>query len=94
MVPEVGVAGPMSSARCPMVPKSLKNALLLVTVLLVVGSGVLISQFAIHRYSVILLKSSSGRAENIAHELALDAADSVSQRYPKKSYRRPAGILF
>jgi len=58
-------------------PKSLKNALLLVTALLVVGSGVLISQVVIHRYSVRLLESAAARAENIAHKLALDAADRI-----------------
>jgi hypothetical protein len=58
-------------------PKSLKHTLLLTVAILVIISGILISQVVTHRYSVGLLEGAVAQAENIAHKLALDAADKV-----------------
>jgi two-component system response regulator HydG len=45
--------------------------------LLVLSSGAVISQIVIHRYSRSLAQEAMARAENIAHNLALDAADII-----------------
>ncbi len=58
-------------------PKSLKHTLLLAVAILVIISGILISLVVTHRYSVSLLEGAVAQAENIAHKLALDAADKV-----------------
>jgi transcriptional regulator with GAF, ATPase, and Fis domain len=58
-------------------PKSLKQTLLLTVAILVIISGILISQVVTHRYSVGLLEGAVAQAEKIAHKLALDAADKV-----------------
>jgi transcriptional regulator with GAF, ATPase, and Fis domain len=58
-------------------PRTLKHALLLAMALLVLSSGVVISQIVIHRYSRSLVQEALARAENIAHNLALDAADKI-----------------
>jgi len=58
-------------------PKSLKNALLLTVAILVIASGVIISQAVTHRYNISLLDSAAAHAENIAHNLALDATDKI-----------------
>ena len=60
-----------------MKPKSLKNTLLLAVAILVVISGMIISQTVTHRYSVSLIEGAVARAENIAHSLSLDAADTI-----------------
>ena len=60
-----------------MKPKSLKNTLLLTVAILVVSSGLFISQIVTHRYSVSLIKGAVARAENIAHSLSLDAVDKI-----------------
>ena len=60
-----------------MKPKSLKNTLLLTVAILVVISGLFISQIVTHRYSVSLIEGAVARAENIAHSLSLDAADTI-----------------
>ena len=60
-----------------MKPKSLKNTLLLAVAVLVVISGLIISQIVTHRYSVSLIEGATARAENIAHNLSLDAADNI-----------------
>jgi len=51
--------------------------LLLVMALLVLSSGAVISQIVIHRYSRSLAQEAVTRAEKIAHNLALDAADRI-----------------
>jgi hypothetical protein len=56
-------------------PKSLKHTLLLTVAILVIISGILISQVVTHRYSAGLLEGAVAQAENIASMLALDAAD-------------------
>ncbi len=58
-------------------PKTLKQALLLAIALLVVASGTVISQIVTHRYGRSLTQEAVARAENIAHNLALDAADKI-----------------
>jgi len=58
-------------------PRSLKQALILAVTVLVIISGIIISQIVTHRYSVSLLQGAAARAENIAHKLALDAADKI-----------------
>lgn len=60
-----------------MLPKSLKNVLLLSVAILVIGTGVVISQLVAHRYGVSLLEGAAAHAENIAHQLALEAADKI-----------------
>lgn len=60
-----------------MLPKSLKNFLLLSVAILVIATGVIISQLVAHRYSVSLLDGAAAHAENIAHQLALEAADKI-----------------
>jgi DNA-binding NtrC family response regulator/HAMP domain-containing protein len=60
-----------------MVPKSLKNLLLLVVAVLVVATGIAVSQLVAHRYSVSLLDAAAARAENMAHKLSLEAVDKI-----------------
>ena len=60
-----------------MYPKSLKQTLLLTVTVLVVITGIIISQVIIHRYSESLLEAATAQAENIAHKLALDVADTI-----------------
>jgi two-component system response regulator HydG len=45
--------------------------------LLVIATGVAISQLVVHRYSVSLLEGATAHAENIAHQLALEAIDKI-----------------
>ncbi len=58
-------------------PRTLKHTLLLAMAFIVVSSGVVISQIVIHRYSRSLVQEAVARAEKIAHNLALDAADKI-----------------
>ncbi len=58
-------------------PRTLKHTLLLAMAVIVVSSGVAISQIVIHRYSRSLAQEAVTRAEKIAHNLALDAADKI-----------------
>jgi len=58
-------------------PMTLKKALIWSILLLVVASGVVISQIVTHRYGTVLQERSVAQAENIAHKLALDAADKI-----------------
>ncbi len=60
-----------------MLPKSLKNVLLLSVALLVIATGIAVSQLVAHRYSVSLLDGAAARAENIAHKLSLEAVDKI-----------------
>ena len=57
--------------------KSLKTLLLLTVALLVIVTGILVSQLLIQNYSVNLMSQAVSRAESIAHKLALDAADKI-----------------
>ncbi|HIJ55939.1 MAG TPA: sigma 54-interacting transcriptional regulator [Deltaproteobacteria bacterium] len=60
-----------------MASKSLRRKLFLIISLLVIGSGVLISIMVTHRYSISLYQGALAQAENIAHSMALDAADKI-----------------
>jgi len=56
---------------------SLKNTLLTAVAVVVISTGLIISQVVTHRYSASLLDGALAQAENIAHKLALDAADKI-----------------
>ena len=60
-----------------MKPSSLRKKILLIVAAVVIISGLIISQLVTHRYSVSLLQGAIAQAENIAHKLALDAADKI-----------------
>ncbi|MBW1699270.1 MAG: sigma 54-interacting transcriptional regulator [Deltaproteobacteria bacterium] len=57
--------------------KSLRTKLYLTVSILVIASGIMISQIVTHRYGSSLFKDAIVQAENIAHSLALEAADKV-----------------
>ncbi len=57
--------------------QSLRSKLLLAVSALVIASGLLISLLVTQRYSTSLFKTAKARAENLAHALALDAADKI-----------------
>ncbi len=57
--------------------KSLKTTLLLTVALLVIFTGIVVSQLVIRNYSTTLLSGAIARAENIAHKLALDVTDKI-----------------
>ncbi len=50
---------------------------MLTTALLVIMSGLIISQIVTHRYSTTLFQVAAAQGENIAHSLALDVADKI-----------------
>jgi transcriptional regulator with GAF, ATPase, and Fis domain len=58
-------------------PRSLKSRLLLAVAGLVIGSGLIIAFLATQRYSAALRRAMHSQAENLAHSVALDAADKV-----------------
>jgi two-component system response regulator HydG len=58
-------------------PRTLRHTLLLAIAVLVLVSGVLISQLVTHRYSASLIEGAVAQADNVAHRLALDAAEKV-----------------
>ncbi|MBR9979466.1 MAG: sigma 54-interacting transcriptional regulator, partial [Desulfatitalea sp.] len=60
-----------------MAPKSLEKMLLLVVAVLVIATGIAVSQLVTHSYSVNLLEMAITRAESMAHKLALQAADAI-----------------
>jgi transcriptional regulator with GAF, ATPase, and Fis domain len=60
-----------------MASRSLRRKLFLTVSLLVIGSGIIISMIVTHRYSISLYQGAVAQAENIAHSLALDAADKI-----------------
>jgi hypothetical protein len=57
--------------------QSLRSKLLAAVSALVIASGLLISLLVTQRYSTSLFKTAKARAENLAHALALDAADKI-----------------
>jgi len=57
--------------------KSLKGSLQLTVTILILVIGLAISQFVSQRYSNTLIDAATSKAFNIAHKLALDAADSI-----------------
>ena len=58
-------------------PRSLKTRLLLAVAALVIGSGLIIALLVTHQYSAALRRAMHSQAENLAHSVALDAADKV-----------------
>jgi hypothetical protein len=58
-------------------PRSLKTKLLLAVSALVIFSGLLTALLVIQRYSAALHKAMVGQAKNLAHVMALDAADKI-----------------
>ena len=56
---------------------SLKGRLLLAITVLVIGSGLVISSLAAYRYSRILYSAATTHAENLSHQIALQAADKI-----------------
>ena len=58
-------------------PQSLKTRLLLGASALVIGSGLLISLLVTQRYSRTLSEALTAQAENLAHAMALEAADKI-----------------
>jgi two-component system response regulator HydG len=58
-------------------PRSLRHTLLAAIAAVVVASGVLISQLVVHRYGSSLLEAAEAQARQVAHKLAMDAAELV-----------------
>jgi len=58
-------------------PRSLKSRLLVAVAALVLGSGLIIALLATQQYSAALRRGMHSQAENLAHSVALDAADKV-----------------
>ena len=58
-------------------PRSLKSRLLIAVTALVIGSGLIIAFLATQQYSAALRRTMFSQAENLAHTVALDAADKV-----------------
>jgi DNA-binding NtrC family response regulator/HAMP domain-containing protein len=58
-------------------PINIRKKLLLIIAAIVISSGLAISQIVTHRYSDSLFQGAAAQAENIAHSLALDAADKI-----------------
>jgi transcriptional regulator with GAF, ATPase, and Fis domain len=58
-------------------PKDFRKRLILTIAAIVIVSGLIISQIVTHRYSTTLFQVAAAQGENIAHNLALDAADKI-----------------
>ena len=58
-------------------PRSLKTRLLLAVAALVIGSGLIIAFLVTQQYRAALRRAMFSQAENLAHSVALDAADKV-----------------
>jgi hypothetical protein len=56
---------------------SLKSKLLVAVSVLVIGSGLMISILVTQRYSESLFETMAAQAENVAHAVALEAADKI-----------------
>jgi DNA-binding NtrC family response regulator/HAMP domain-containing protein len=57
--------------------QSLRSKLFLTVSVLVIVSGLLISSLVTQRYSKSLFRAAKAQAENLAHDLALDATDKI-----------------
>ncbi|MBW2239445.1 MAG: RNA polymerase subunit sigma-54, partial [Deltaproteobacteria bacterium] len=57
--------------------QSLRSKLLVAVSMLVVTSGLLISLLVTHHYSSSIFMAAKAQAENLAHDLAMDAADKI-----------------
>uniref|UniRef100_UPI00356156F3 sigma 54-interacting transcriptional regulator n=1 Tax=Desulfosarcina sp. TaxID=2027861 RepID=UPI00356156F3 len=53
------------------------TVVMLSVAMLVIATGVSVSQLVAHQYSLSLLDGAAARAENIAHKLSLDAVDKI-----------------
>lgn len=58
-------------------PQDFRKKLLLVVAVIVITSGLVISQIVTHRYSATLSQFAAVRAENITHDLALNATNKI-----------------
>ena len=58
-------------------PQDFRKRLLLVVAVIVITSGLVISQIVTHLYSTTLFQAAAAQGENIVHNLALDAADKI-----------------
>jgi two-component system response regulator HydG len=58
-------------------PQDFRKRLLLVVAVIVITSGLVISQIVTHRYSATLSQFAAVQAENIAHDLALNATNKI-----------------
>ena len=58
-------------------PRTLKQTLFLTVSILVIASGISISLLVTHRYSTSLIQGAVAQAQNITHNLALDAVDKI-----------------
>ncbi len=58
-------------------PRNLKSRLLLAVAALVIGSGLVIALLVTRQYSAALRRAMFSQAENLAHSVALDAADKI-----------------
>jgi transcriptional regulator with GAF, ATPase, and Fis domain len=58
-------------------PKDFRKRLILAITVIIMVSGLIISQIVIHRYSTTLFQVAAAQGEIIAHNLALDAADKI-----------------
>ena len=56
---------------------SLKGKLLLAITVLVIGSGLIISSLVTYRYSHVLHAAATTHAENLSHQIVLQAADKI-----------------
>lgn len=56
---------------------TLRYTLLLAIGIIVLASGVLISQLVTHRYSASLMEGAMAQAQNVSHKLALDATEEI-----------------
>jgi len=57
--------------------RNFRKRLILTIAVLVIFSGLIISQIVTHQYSTTLFQVAAAQGENIAHNLALDAADKI-----------------
>ncbi len=58
-------------------PKDFRKKLILTIAVVVIMSGLIISQIVTHQYSAALFQVAAAQGEIIAHSLALDAADKI-----------------
>jgi len=63
--------------RGQMWPKDFRKKLILSIAVVVIMSGLIISQIVTHQYSATLFQVAAAQGEIIAHSLALDAADKI-----------------
>src|SRR5512137_3014990 len=74
-----GACLPRRSSWRKVMPRlqSLKGKLLLAIVGLIAGSGLIISSLVTYRYSQVLYAAAATHAENLSHQIVLQAADKI-----------------